>query len=153
MPVLLKTKIQGQFKVFANIFPRIQGFVHFSRFYKFSNIRTITIFFSHDRLSQTYTSTSTLSKMTFIQLHHNARGTHSSTNDYIHVPNVLGLVLTHTVFSFFLASCKHAVATKRPDKSWFLSALIIPASTSCLRKPTGSCSTLSLISQLLFPAT
>ena len=54
LPLLLKAKIQCQFKVFANIFPRIQGFVHFSRFYKLSNIRTITIFFSHDTFANIY---------------------------------------------------------------------------------------------------
>ena len=97
--ILFKTKIQGQFKVFAYILPRIQGFC---AFFKLSNITIITIFLSHDRLSQIYTSMSTLSKMNFIQLYHNARDTHSSTNVYIPVPNVLGLVLTHTQsFPFF----------------------------------------------------
>ena len=84
-------------------------------------------------------STSTLSKMNLIQLYHNARDSHSSTNVYVPVPNVLRLVPTHTVFSFFLASCEHDVATERADKSWFLSALIIPASTCFLRKSTDSC--------------
>ena len=78
-------------------------------------------------------STSTLSKMNLIQLYHNARDSHSSTNVYVPVPNVLRLVPTHTVFSFFLASCEHDVATERADKSWFLSALIIPVSTCFLQ--------------------
>ena len=43
--LLYKTKIQGQFKVFANILPRIQDFCTFSRFTKLSNI-TIIKFFS-----------------------------------------------------------------------------------------------------------
>ena len=47
---------------------------------------------------------------------------------------------SRTVSSFFLASCKHAVATERADKFWFLSALIIHVSTCFLRKPTDSCS-------------
>ena len=47
---------------------------------------------------------------------------------------------SHTVFSFFLASCKHAVATERANKSSFLSALIILASTCFLRKSMDSCS-------------
>ena len=44
LPLLFKTKIQGQFKVFANILPRIQGFCTFSRYFKLSNLTIITIF-------------------------------------------------------------------------------------------------------------
>ena len=115
----LKFKINffGFSRFLPTFYPKFKVFVHFSRFNKLSNITIITIYFSHDRLSQRYTSTSTLSKMNFIELYHNARDTHSSTNVYISLPNVLELALTHTVFSFFLASCKHAVATERADKS------------------------------------
>ena len=45
LSLLYKTKIQGQFKVFAKILPRIQDFCTFSRFSKLSNI-TIIKFFS-----------------------------------------------------------------------------------------------------------
>ena len=135
----LKFKVNSRF--LPTFYPEFKVFVHFSRFYKLSNITIITIFFSHDRLSQRYTSTSTLSKMNFIQLYHNARDTHSSTNVYIPIPNVRGVVLTHTQSSFFLAPCKDTVATERADKSWFLSALIIPASTCFFfRKSSDSCS-------------
>ena len=115
LPLLSKTKIQGQFKIFANILTRIQGFYTF--FKVLWVIKYNNNFCSLDRLLQRYTSMSTLSKMNFIQLYPNARYTHSSTNVYIPVPNVLGLLLSHTVFSFFLASWKHAVATERADKS------------------------------------
>ena len=47
---------------------------------------------------------------------------------------------SHTVFSFFLASYKHAVATERANKSSFLSALMILASTCFLGKSMDSCS-------------
>ena len=140
LPLLFKTKIQGQFKVFAYILPRNQGFCTFSRFYKLSNITIITIFFSHDRLSQRYTSTSTLSKMNFTQLYHNARDTFIYKRLYSHSKRFRACSNSHTVFSFFLTSCKHAVATETADKSWFLSALIIHASTCFLRKSTDSCS-------------
>ena len=45
LSLLYMIKIQGQFKVFANILPRIQDFCTFSRFTKLSNI-TIIKFFS-----------------------------------------------------------------------------------------------------------
>ena len=90
----LKFKVNSRF--LSTFYPEFKVFVHFSKFYKLSYITIITIFFSHDRLSQRHTSTSTLSKMNFIQLNHNARDTPSSTNVYIPVPNVPGLVLTHT---------------------------------------------------------
>ena len=96
----LKVKINSRF--LPTFYPEFKVFVHFSRFNKLSNVTIITIYFSHDRLSQKYTSRSTLSKMNFIQLYDNASHTHSSTNIYIPVPNVLGLVLTYTQsFPFF----------------------------------------------------
>ena len=66
LPLLFKTKIQVNSKFSPTFYPEFKVFVHFSRFYKLSNITIITIFFSHDRLSQRYTSRSTLSKMNFI---------------------------------------------------------------------------------------
>ena len=96
----LKFKVSSRF--LPTFYLEFKVFVHFSRFYKLSNITIITIFFTHVRLSQRYTSTSTLSNMNFIQLYHNARDRHSSTIDYIPVLNVPGLVLTHTQsFPFF----------------------------------------------------
>ena len=77
----IKFKVNSRF--LPTFYPEFKVFVHFSRFYKLSNITIITIFFSCDRLSQRCTSTSTLSKIIFIQLYHNARDRHSSTHIYI----------------------------------------------------------------------
>ena len=66
-PYMVGTAFQDYNSRFLPTFyAELKVFVHFSRFYKSSNITIITIFFSHDRLSQRYTSTSTLSKMNFI---------------------------------------------------------------------------------------
>ena len=125
----LKCKINSRF--LPTFYPEFKVFVHFSRFYKLSNIAIITIFFSKERFSQRYISTSTLSKMNFIQLYHNARDTHTSTNVYIPVPNVLGIVLTHTQsFPFFLASCKHAVATEKSRETLILICIDHPCFNS-----------------------
>ena len=96
----LKFKVNSRF--LPTFYPEFKVFVHFSRFYKLSNIAIITIFFSHDRLSQRYTSTSTLSKMNFIQLYHNARDTHTSTKRlYSRSKCPRDCSNSHTVFSFF----------------------------------------------------
>ena len=89
LPLLFKTKIQGQFKVFANILPRIQGFC---TFFKVLN-NNHNFFLSWQTFTKIYFHVYTKQDEFHTVID---RDRHSSTHIYIPIPTVLGLVLTHT---------------------------------------------------------